>query len=164
MGIFDKFKNAETMGTRQYIEEGIHVFEIRRTEQGLSKNPKSRGVEKTVVEFSVVESDTMKIGISCSLVELETLQGYAGNVLSFVAGALGVSIDEFKADDDFESIFGGVFGTDQILTGQLIRCVAQKVQTKKGTDYTAKSWAPVYAEEYSKYGKQAADGAPSKAA
>ena len=75
MGIFDKFKNAETMGTRQYIEEGIHIFEIRRVEQGMSKNPKSRGVEKTVVEFAVAESDSMKAGISCSLVEMETLQG-----------------------------------------------------------------------------------------
>ena len=164
MGIFDKFKNAETMGTRQYIEEGIHVFEVKRTEQGLSKNPKSRGVEKTVVEFTVVDSDTMKPGISCSLVELETLQGYAGNVLSFVAGVLGVSIEELKADVDFESVFGGVFGTDQILTGQLVRCVAQKVQTKKGTDYTAKAWAPVYAEDYHKYGREAPEGAPTKAA
>jgi hypothetical protein len=164
MGIFDKFKNAETMGTRQYIEEGIHILEIRRVEQGMSKNPKSRGVEKTVVEFAVAESDSMKAGISCSLVEMETLQGYAGNVLSFVAGVLGVTVDELKADDDFENIFGAVFGTDQLFTGMLVKCVAQKVQTKKGGEYTAKSWFPVHAEDYAKYGREAPSGAPSKAA
>lgn len=164
MGIFDKFKNAETMGTRQYIEEGIHVLEIRRIEQGMSKNPKSRGVEKTVVEFSVVESDSMKAGISTSLVEMETLQGYAGNVLSFVAGVLGVTVDELKADSDFESIFGSVFGSDQIFTGMLVRCVAQKVLTKKGGEYTAKSWSPVHAEDYAKYDREPPAGAPSKAA
>lgn len=163
MGIFDKFKNADVMGTRQYIEDGIHIFEIRRTEQGPSKNPKHRGVEKTVVEFTVIESDTMKQGITTSLVELETLQGYAGNVLSFVAGVLGVTVDDLKADDDFEAIFGGVFGTDQIFTGMLVKCVAQKVQTKKGTDYTAKSWYPVAAGDYPKYGKTAPEGAPAAA-
>jgi hypothetical protein len=163
MGIFDKFKNAEVMGTRQYIEDGIHVLEIRRTEQGASKNPKSRGVEKTVVEFAVVESDNMKNGITCSLVEMETMQGYAGNVLSFVAGVLGITVDDLKGDDDFEQIFGGVFGTDQIFTGMLVKCVAQKVQTKKGTDYTAKSWYPVPAGEYGKYGKTAPAGAPQAA-
>jgi len=164
MGIFDKFKNAETMGTRQYIEEGIHVFEIRRVEQGMSKNPKSRGVEKTVVEFLIVESDSMKPGISCSLVEMETLQGYAGNVLSFVAGVLGVSIDELKADDDFENVFGAVVGSDQLFTGMLVKCIAQKVPTKKGGEYTAKSWLPVHAEDYAKYDREAPSGAPSKLA
>jgi hypothetical protein len=164
MGIFDKFKTAETMGTRQYIEEGIHVFEIRRVEQGLSKNPKSKGVEKTVVEFSIVESDAMKAGISCSLVEMETLQGYAGNVLSFVAGVLGVTVDDLKADEDFENVFGAVFGTDQLFTGMLVKCVAQKVATKKGGEYTAKSWMPVHAEDYAKYDREAPSGAPSKLA
>jgi hypothetical protein len=163
MGIFDKFKNADVMGTRQYIEDGIHILEIRRTEQGASKNPKHRGVEKTVVEFSVVESDTMKAGITTSLVEMETLQGYAGNVLSFVSGVLGVAVDDLKNDDDFEQIFGGVFGTDQIFTGMLVKCVAQKVPTKKGTEYTAKSWYPVAAGDYEKYGKKAPDGAPAAA-
>ena len=123
-----------------------------------------RNLTQLIVEFSIVESDSMKAGISCSLVEMETLQGYAGNVLSFVAGVLGVSIDELKADDDFENVFGAVVGSDQLFTGMLVKCIAQKVPTKKGGEYTAKSWLPVHAEDYAKYDREAPSGAPSKLA
>ena len=45
---------------------------------------------------------------------------------------------------------------DQILGGMLVWCSAQKVDTKKtketGQQYTAKSWEPVPASAYARYG------------
>lgn len=158
-GIYSRFKDADPMGVREYIKEGKHRFLVKRTEMGPSKNPQKKNMEKTVIEFKVIRSDTAKVGTACSFVETDDKEGYAGNVLSFVAGILGYTIDELKADEDFEAVFDGVFGTDQILVGMLVDCNAQQVKTTKGGDYTAKSWEPVPASEYEADGLVAPDGA-----
>ncbi len=164
MGAYDRFKTADVMGVRQYIEPGTHVLLVKRTEQGKSKNPKHKGaVEKTVVEFKVLKSDTMKEGCSCSLVEMETNQGYFGNVLAFTAGILGNTIDEMRGDADFDEVFSNAYGEAQILVGMLVKCVAQQVATTstgaKSPEYTAKSWEPVDAADYEDFGLVAPPGA-----
>lgn len=170
MGAFDKFKNADVMGVRNYIKEGKHVLLIRRTEQGMSKHPKKKDVEKTVVEFKVIASEPleeggncMKVGEICSLVEMETSQGYAGNVLAFVAGVLGLPIDDMKADESFDEVFGNVFGAEQIFTNMLVFCTAQQVPTTspdaKSDVYTAKTWEAVPASDYAQFNLVAPDGA-----
>lgn len=164
MGAFDRFKSADIMGVRKYIEQGTHVLLVKRTEMGQSRNPTKKNTEKTVIEFKVVESDTMRVGEMTALVEVDTSQGYYGNVLSFVAGILGYAVDEMKADPSFDEVFANVFGEEQILTGMLVRCIAQQVKTKAGGDYTAKSWEPIPASEYERYGLMAPDGAYAAAA
>jgi len=159
MGAYDRFRNADPMGVRQFIEAGNHRFLVKRTIQGPSANPQTKNMEKTVVEFKIVRSNTMKIGSACSLVETDAKAGYFGNVLSFVAGILGYSIDEMKSDPDFDTVFNSVFGPDQILTEMLVDCVAQQVKTTAGGDYTAKSWEPVDASEYAEDNLIAPDGA-----
>lgn len=159
MGAFDRFRTAEVMGVRQYIEPGLHVLLVKRTDMGPSKNPQKKNMERTVVEFKVVQSDTLKAGSACSLVETDEQDGYAGNVLAFTAGILGYGIDEMKADPHFEQVFDGAYGKDQILTGMLVACNAQQVATKKGGTYTAKTWEPVLASMYSEFGLIAPDGA-----
>lgn len=158
-GAYDRFKNAEPMGVRQFIEAGNHRLLVKRTIQGPSQNPQKKNMEKTVVEFKIIRSDTMKIGSSCSLVETDDKAGYFGNVLSFVAGILGYGIDEMKADPDFDTVFTSVFGPDQILTEMLVDCVGQQVKTNAGGDYTAKTWEPVDASEYAEDSLIAPEGA-----
>lgn len=161
MGAYDRFKNADPMGTRAFIEEGDHILLVKRTIQGPSTNPLTPSVEKTVVEFKIIKStnEKMKPANMCSLVEVSSKQGYGGNVLSFVTGILGYTIDEMKADPQFDAVFAGCFGVDQILTEMLVRCTAQKVKTGAGGDYTAKSWEPIEAPAYEQYGLIAPDGA-----
>lgn len=159
MGAYDKFKSADVMGTRQWIEPGDHILLIRQCQMGPSKNPLKKGQENTIVTYRVIQSDSMKPGTTCSLVETDAQQGYAGNVLAFVAGVMGYTIDELKADEDFDAVFDGCFGTEQILTDMLVRCTAQQVKTTKGGDYTAKTWEPVEAAKYEDFGLTAPDGA-----
>ena len=159
MGAYDRFKSADVMGVRQYIEPGKHRLLVKRTEMGPSKNPQKKGMEKTVVEFKVIRSDSMKLQSSCSLVETDTSQGYAGNVLAFTAGILGYTVDDMKADEAFDQVFDGCYGKEQILVGMLVDCVAQQVGTQAGGEYTAKTWEPVPASEYGEDGLIAPDGA-----
>ncbi len=163
MGAFDRFKNADPMGTRKFITAGNHTLMIKRVQQGLSANPKTQGVEKTVVEFKVLESDSKEhpVGSSCSLVEMSNKEGYDGNVLKFVAGALGETIEAMKGLDEqtFEDFFSRIFGADQLLTNMIVRCSATQTKTTKGGDYTAKEWEAVPARMYEKYGMTAPDGA-----
>lgn len=167
MGIFDKFKNADVMGVRQYIEEGNHRLLVKRVSQFMSKNPLTKNQENVTIEFKVIrttpkepdQKPQLKVGMTCNLVETSKSQGYEGNVLAAVAGILGLSIDEMKADDDFDDVFGSVFNEDQLLTGILVDCTAQKVKTKAGGDYTAKTWEPVRASEYAQHGLEAPAGA-----
>lgn len=171
MGAFDRFKNADPMGVRSYILPGKHVLLVKRTDMSQSKNPQKKGQEKTVVEFKIIESDTMKVGESVSLVETEASQGYFGNVLAFTAGILGMGIDEMKRDPDFDSIFEGAYGQEQIFVGMLVRCVAQQVPTTskdaKSDVYTAKTWEPILASDYAKWSLEAPNGSytgPTQAA
>ncbi len=159
MGAYDRFKDAEPMGVRKYIEPGAHRLLVRRTVQGPSTHPDRKGKEKTVVELKIVRSDTMKVGETCSLVETEGSAGYFGNVLEFTAGILGYGVDEMKKDEQFNEVFGGCWGPDQLLIDMLVDCVAQKVGTTKGGEYTAKTWTPVHASEYEKDGLVAPNGA-----
>ncbi len=156
---YSKFQSAEVMGVRQYIEVGTHRLLVKRTEMGPSKNPQKKNMEKTVVEFKIIESSTMKVGESCSLVETDEQAGYYGNVKAFVAGILGNTIDEMTVDPDFNATFAAIFETDQILTGFLVDCVAQQVGTTKGGEYTAKSWEAVPASEYGQYNLIVPEGA-----
>lgn len=167
MGRFDSFRKASVMGVRAYIEEGTHYLFVKRTEQSMSKHPKKQGQEKTVVEFKILETDSsdpkMAPGKMCSLVETEASQGYHGNVLAFTAGALGLSTDEFQADDDFESIWDSVWGQEAILVGMVVKCTAQKVATTspdaKSDVYTAKTFEAVPASEYARWDLVAPNGA-----
>lgn len=163
MGAYDRFKNADPMGVRQYIDPGDHYFLVKRTEQGPSKNPTKKNVEKTVVEFKVIKSDTMKEGSVCAMVETDASQGYFGNVLTFVAGILGYEVDDMKKDPDFDAVFASVFGEEQILTDMLVHCIAQQVKTTspqaKSDVYTAKTWEPVEAAKYEEFGLIAPEGA-----
>ena len=158
MGIWDRFKTANVMGVRNYIKEGHHILQVKRCEMGMSTNPQKKGVEKAVVEFKIIESDTMKVGQLCSLVEMDTSMGYAGNVLAFVAGIMGYDVEALKEDPDFESVFDGVWKEQQILVDMLVDCTAQQVKTTKGGDYTAKSWEPILASDYEKWALIAPDG------
>lgn len=162
MGAYDRFKNADPMGVRSYILAGKHVLLVKRTDQSMSKHPNRKGQEKTVVEFKIIESDTMKVGESVSLVETEASQGYFGNVLAFTAGILGMGIDEMKNDPDFDVIFEGAYGKEQILVGMLVKCVAQQVPTTSSTAksevYTAKTFEPVLATDYGKWNLIAPNG------
>ncbi len=163
-GAYSRFRNANVMGVRKYIEEGDHVLLIKRTDQAMSTNPKKKGLERTVVEMKIVETnnpDNMKPGNSCSLVECEPAPGYLGNILAFVAGVMGETIDEINAysEEQFEDTFDSVFGVSQVFTGQLVRVIAQKVPTTAGGEYTAKTWEPVDARDYEKYGLVAPQGA-----
>ncbi len=163
-GAYARFRGANVMGVRKYIEPGDHILLIKRTDQAMSTNPKKKGLERTVVEMKIVATDspdTMKVGNSCSLVECEPAPGYLGNILAFVAGVLGETIDEVNAYDEaqFDDIFDSIFGTAQVFTGQLVRVIAQKVPTTAGGEYTAKTWEPVDAVDYEKYGLVAPQGA-----
>jgi hypothetical protein len=162
MGVYDRFRLAEPMGVRQYTDPGDHFFLVRRAIQRQTTNPQKKG-EVTVVEFKVLESNTMKVGQVCSLVETEPSQGYFGNVLAFVAGILGYTIDEIKADPDFNKVFDGCFGPAQILTDMVVHCIAQQVKTTspqaKTEFYTAKTWEPVDARDYARWSLAAPDGA-----
>ena len=160
MGAYDRFKNLDAvMGVRNWIKEGNHVLQVRRTEMSKSKNPQKKGIEKAVVEFKTIKSDTQKVGQICSLVEMESNQGYTGNVLMVTAGILGMDHEKMVEDPDFDAIFDAAWGTEQIFTGMLVRCGAQQVKTSKGGDYTAKTWEPVPAAEYPEFGLIAPDGA-----
>jgi hypothetical protein len=159
MGAYDRFRESSPMGVRSWVVEGDHVLELKRTEMSASKNPKNKNIEKAIVEFVTIESDTVKPGKIMSLVEMESGQGYLGNVLAVTAGVLGYTIDEMKADADFDATFDGFWGTDQICTGFLVRCHAQQIKTQAGGDYTTKTWEAVPAADYPKYGKIAPDGA-----
>ncbi len=158
-GVYDRFKTADPMGVRSWIPEGNHVLLIKRTDLSMSKNPLKKNVEKAIVEFKVIESDTVSPGKIVSLVEMETSQGYLGNVLAVTAGVLGLSIDEMKADQDFDATFDAFWGTSQVVTDMLVRCTAQQVKTTKGGDYTAKTFEAVHASEYEKFGLIAPAGA-----
>ncbi len=163
-GVYSRFQTAEPMGVRSWIPEGDHILLVKRTEMSQSKNPTKKNIEKAIIEFKTVKSDTVKPGKIVSLVEMESSQGYLGNVLSVTAGILGMSIDDMKADPSFDSIFDGVWGQDQILTDMLVHCIAQQVKTQAGGDYTAKTWEPVEASMYAEYGLIAPQGAFLKAA
>lgn len=169
MGAFDRFRvnkdgtPIQPMGVRNYIKPGDHYLLVRRATQRQSTNPQKKGNEITVVEFKVLQSDTMRVGEVTSLVETELQQGYFGNVLAFVAGALGYGIEEIQADPDFDEIFDGIFGGDQVLVDMVVHCVAQQVATTspqaKSKEYTAKTFEAVDARDYAKWGLIAPDGA-----
>ena len=158
-GAYDRFKGAQPIGVKSWIIEGTHILEVRRTEMSKSKNPLKKNVEKAIVEFKVIESDTVAPGKIMSLVEMETNQGYDGNVMAVTAGILGNDIEELQADPGFESVFDSFWGEEQVCTGFLVRCIAQQVKTQAGGDYTAKTWEAIPADEYEKYGKIAPNGA-----
>ncbi len=156
MGAYDRFRNADPMGARNYIKPGQHVFLVTGTEQGASKNPQKPGVEKSLVNFRIMKSDTMKAGEVTALVEMSTGQGYLGNVLAFTCGILGFDIAEVRPDPNrskedeaaIEAMFDAVWGTQQMCVGMLVACTAQKSDT---SDYTNKIWAPVPAAQYPEY-------------
>ncbi len=159
MGAYDRFKDTSNiMGVRAYILPGNHTLLVKRSEMAPSTNPQKKGEEKTVVEFKVIESDTMKVGSTCSLVEVESSQGYLGNILVYVAGLLGENVDRFVLDPDFDETFAAIFEINQISTGMLVRCTGQQVKTKEGGDYTAKTWDPVHVSEYAQFGLIAPEG------
>lgn len=162
--LFAKFRTADIMGVRQYIEEGDHILQIGPVKNDQSKNPMKQTVENFIAEFKVIQTtplkedqtEVLKENMTCSLVETSAQQGYAGNVVSFIAGVLGVTAREFQADPESEGLLAAVVGEEQILSGMLVRCRAQKVDTKKtattGQKYTAKAWEPVPASAYARYG------------
>lgn len=170
--LFKKFRDADIMGVRQYIEEGVHLFLIGAIKNEGSKNPLKQTVENFIAEFKVIETQPLsetqpedkrlKKDQTCSLVETSAQQGYAGNVVSFCAGVLGMTPREFQTDPESEQMLRAICGESQILGGMLVRCRAQKVDTKKtkdtGQQYTAKSWEPVPASEYAKYGLEPPTG------
>jgi hypothetical protein len=168
MGLFDKFRSADIMGVRQYIEPGEHIFLITSNKCGPTKNPQApKGQENFIAEFKVIKTVPMddkqekKLveGMVCSLVETSNQQGYEGNVVSYVAGVLGMTPQEFQLDPASEQVLHDVTEEDQIFVGLLVRCSAQMVKTKKDKDYTAKLFQPVPAEAYASYGMVAPDGA-----
>ncbi len=159
MGAYDRFKEADPMGVRSWIVEGTHILLIKRTEMSQSKNPKTKGKEKAIIEFKTVKSDTVNAGKIMSLVEMETNQGYFGNVLAVTAGVLGYTIDDMKADEDFDAVFDGFWGSQQFCTDMLVRCIAQQTTTTKGGEYTAKTWEAIPASEYPEYNLIAPSGA-----
>lgn len=182
MGAYDRFKNAEPMGVRNYITPGKHRLLVKRSNMSPSTHPNRPNQEKAVVEFKVIRSEqlmdkdgnpatdkagkpfpAMKVGESCSLVETSAQQGYFGNVLAFTAGILGYGIEEMKNDPDFDNVFIGCWGPDQLMTGMLVDCVAQQVDTTsasaKSDVYTAKTWEAVHASEYANHALEAPDGA-----
>lgn len=158
VGAYTRFKTAQPMGVKSWIIEGTHILEVRRTEMSNSKNPLKKNVKKAIVEFKVIESDTVAPGKIVSLVEMETNQGYDGNVMAVTSGVLGNSTEELQADPDFEAVFDAFWGEQQVVTGFLVRCIAQQVKTRAGGDYTAKTWEAILADEYEKYGKIAPNG------
>jgi len=161
VGAFDRFRDSEIMGVRQYIEPGKHRLLVKRASMGPSKNPEKKKLnqENTIIEFKIVRSDTMKVGSVCNLVEVSTAQGYEGNVLLVTAGILGYEVEKMRKDPAFDSIFEAAFGEEQIFCGMCVDVVAQQVKTTKGGDYTAKTWEPVLASEYEEDGLIAPDGA-----
>ncbi len=162
MGAYDRFKTADVMGVRSYIQAGEHILLVKRTDQSQSKHPSRKGQEKTVVEFKIIKSTTMKVGESCSLVETEASQGYFGNVLAFTAGILGLGIDEMRADEQFDETWTDAYGERQVLVGMLVKCIAQQVATSSSTAksdvYTAKSWEPVATKDYAEFALIAPQG------
>lgn len=171
MGLFDKFRSADIMGVRQYIEEGNHLLLCGAIKHGNTKNPtKAQNLENFIGEFTVVQTTPLKPDqkdklvehMTCSLVETSAQQGYEGNVVSFVSGVLGMTPAEFQRDPESEGMLKAIVGESQILAGMLVWCSAQKVDTKKtattGQQYTAKTWKPVPARDYAKYGYEAPTG------
>jgi hypothetical protein len=169
--LFSKFRDADIMGVRQYIEEGHHLLQVGPIKNDMTKNPmKASNIENFIAEFKVIrtkplkdeQKDVLKENMTCSLVETSAQQGYAGNVVSFVAGVLGMTAREFQSDENSGNVLRAVCQEEQILAGMLVRCRAQKVDTKKtaqtGQQYTAKSWEPVPAREYAEYGLTPPEG------
>jgi len=160
MGRFDAYKNADVMGARSYIVEGDHYFLVKRAEQSPSTNPKSKATEKTIIDFKILKTDTMRVGSMTAFVDVDTSQGYLGNIVSCVAGILGYKTpQEFQADDNFESCMESVFDVEQILVGMIVHCIAQNMKTKEKLDYTVKTWEPYEASKYEAFGLIAPDGA-----
>jgi hypothetical protein len=56
-----RFRNADIMGVRRYIEEGTHVLLVKRASQALSKNTdklkKNPTLENTIIEFKVIKTE-----------------------------------------------------------------------------------------------------------
>lgn len=165
--LFKKFRDADIMGVRQYIEPGDHILLIKSNQCRETKNPQApAGQENFIGEFTVVKTkplspdqkEKLREGMTCSLVETSTKQGYAGNVVSYIAGTLGMDAREFQADPDSEGTIRGVVGEDQLIAGMLVRCKAQKVQTRpkpgktEPGEYTAKVFEPVPRSAYASYG------------
>lgn len=160
-GRFDRFRKAQVMGVRAYIQAGQHVLLCRSFAMRLSKHPKKEHVENSIIEFQIVQTNStlQRVGERCSLVEVSSSEGYYGNVKAVTAGILGMGIVDMEQDPAFEDIFDAVWGEKQILVNQLVRCSAQQVKTSKGGDYTAKTWQAVPASMYAEFGLIAPDGA-----
>lgn len=160
-GRFSKFQTAAVMGVRNWILPGHHVLLARRFEMSMSKNPKSEGVEKAIIEFKVLETDNekVKLGDIVSLVEMSRNEGYYGNIKDVTAGMMGMSVADMEKDEDFDKVMTLVWYEQQILVGHIVRCSAQQVKTMKGGDYTAKSWEALPARKYKDFGLIAPEGA-----
>jgi hypothetical protein len=171
--LFNKFRGADIMGVRQYIEPGDHILLIKSNQCRETKNPQApAGQENFIGEMTVIKTkpltpdqkQVLREGMTCNLVEISTKQGYAGNVVSYVAGVLGYDAREFQADADSENVLRDVCGEEQLISGFLVRCKAQKVATapkngKAAGEYTAKVFEPVPKEAYAGYGVTAPDAA-----
>lgn len=157
-------RNTEKTKTNTSLQRTVIEFKVIATEllpgyDFIEGDPKKKGWVRGPLGASLGEAGDfrpMVVGESCSMAETSENQGYFGNVLAFVAGALGMSIDVMKADPAFNDIFLGVFSPAQILAGMLVRCTAQQVPTTsakaKSKVYTAKTFEAIHADDYEKYG------------
>jgi hypothetical protein len=157
-------RNTEKTKTNKELQRTVIEFKVVATEllpgyEYIEGDPKKKGWVRGPLGASLGEAGDfrpMAVGESCSMAETSENQGYFGNVLAFVAGVLGMGIDEMKNDPAFNDIFLGVFSPAQILAGQLVRCVAQQVPTTsakaKSKVYTAKTFEAIHANDYQLYG------------
>ena len=160
-----KSKNTEKLKSNPTLEKTVVEFKVIKTQlpDGMVYDVDEAGKKKLTVTDTLGTFEPLRLNESCSLTEVSSSQGYFGNVLAFTAGVLGLTIDEMKADAQFDVFFDGAYGPLQIFSSMLVRCIAQRVKTKPGADgkpgvYTAKTWEAVPWSEYAEYGLVAPDG------
>jgi hypothetical protein len=132
---FAGIEEVEVVQRNGYVEPGKHTLRVNKVEL-LDSEQKGQFF---IVEFEVVESNSMEIGTMKTWMMKTSLFAFKANAKAFISAAGGIGLDEVTED-----ISTKVIGPEQPLSNALVKCEARLRDKKQGDgQYTYCVWSAV---------------------
>ncbi len=143
MGLFDEIGDAKSSGGGNYILEGMYPLVYINAVKTIKSQ--ENNADLFIAELDIIESkvEGRDSGGTMSWVVNFAHQPALGNIKAFIAAAMNRKEEEITA-----KIADAVVTSDNPLHGQLLRCEATEIMTKKNKQpFTKCMWAAVDGEK-----------------
>ena len=126
MGLFDGIEDAQSSGGGNWILEGMYPLLFINTVKTIKSQ--ENGDNLFIAEFDILESkvEGREAGTTMSLIINFKHQPALGNIKGFIAAAMSREEEEISG-----KIADAVVTSDNPLHGQLVRCEAKEITTRK---------------------------------